>query len=80
MKAESGGLVCSGKCLMVSGQRGEPLQHAQLQLQPAKAAEPSQTAGRAASFDSGSTQRGREDSQPYLFMPACPPSDLRAPR
>ena len=36
VKAELGGLVCSGKCLMVSGQRGEPLQHAQLQLQPAR--------------------------------------------
>lgn len=28
--------------------------------------------------DSRSTQRRWEDRQPYLFMPACPPSDLRA--
>lgn len=41
-------------------------------------AEPSETAGRAAGYDSRSTQRCREDRQPYLFMPARPPSDLNA--
>lgn len=33
-------------------------------------AQPSQTAGRAAGYDSRSTLRCREDWQPYLFMPA----------
>lgn len=68
--------------LMVSGQRGELLQHAQLRSSSnfSRPAEPSQTAGRAVGYDSRSTQRRREDRQPYLFMPACPPSDLRARR
>lgn len=68
--------------LMVSGQRGELLQHARLRSSSnfSQPAEPSQTAGRAAGYDSRSTQRWREDRQPYLFMPACPPSDLKAQR